>query len=125
MSTQLAGYPTPPQVRQVVGPPCCPSVSRRLEVLSMEAGTTAATTRRRFGGRVGTAVFATAIVVGLALTPAAVLAKGGSGGGAPWITLASVGGAAPTHPMLGNMVALNTVAYAGNAPNSVRASQSG
>lgn len=69
----------------------------------MDAGSAAATTRRRFGGRVSAAVLTTAMVVSLAVAPAA-FAKGSSGG-TPWIALASVGGAAPTHPMLGNMVA--------------------
>jgi hypothetical protein len=76
----------------------------------MQAGSTAATTRRLSGGRIRGALISTAIVVALVAAPASALAgKPGSGGGTtPWIALASVNGAAPVHPTLGSMVSFAT-----------------
>jgi hypothetical protein len=72
----------------------------------MQAGSTAATTRRLNGGRIRGALISTAIVVAMVAAPASALAgKPGSGGSTPWIALASVnGGAATVHPTLGSWV---------------------
>lgn len=84
----------------------------------MHAGTTAATTHRRRGGRVAGAFIATAIVFALVALPAGTLAKGG--GSTPtgsFIALTTVGGtAATTKPMLGNWVGFAT-GYPGATKN--------
>lgn len=73
----------------------------------MQAGSDTAPTGRRVAGRIAGALISTAILAAMVVAPAASLAKGGGSGGTvtSWITLSTVNGAAPTHPMLGTSVA--------------------
>lgn len=76
----------------------------------MQAGSTAATTRRLSGGWIRGALISTTIAAALLAVPASTLARGGgsSGGTTPWIALASVNGAAAVYPTLGSMVGFST-----------------